>query len=88
VHAKSNGGGEEVDGSSRHKRRREGGTSPSNVDMMKLHLSERKEKGGVVLSRAEVKEMGTQIWQTVKDAMKESVAPLNPLMGFFVHSPA
>jgi hypothetical protein len=78
VHSKSNGGIEEV-GSSRHKRRREGRTSPSNVDMMKLHPSESKERGGVVLSRAEVKDIGTQIWQTVRDAVKESVAPLNPL---------
>jgi len=87
AHAKLNGGVEEVDGSSRHKRRREGRTAPSNADMMKPHPSESKERGGGVLSRAEVKEMGTQIWQTVRDAVKESVAPLNPLMGFLFTYP-
>ena len=69
VHAKSNGGIEDAEGS-RHKRRREGHMSDVG-STMKANPSGSREKGGGVLSKAEVKEMGSKIWQTVKDAVKE-----------------
>ena len=72
AHAKSNGGIEDLEGSSsRHKRRRETHTSPSNMDLMKASSSESKYGAGVMLSKAEVKETGMKLWQTVKDAVKE-----------------
>jgi hypothetical protein len=71
AHAKSNGGLEDAGASSRHKRRREDQISSSDLDIMKSNPSESKGRAGVVLSKAEVKEMGTKIWQTVKDAVKE-----------------
>lgn len=85
AHPKSNGGIKDLDASaSRHKRRREGHKSTIDADIMKSNPSESRRGVGVVLSKAEVKEMGLKIWQTVKDAVKECVASLQGF-SFIIH---
>lgn len=71
VIAKLNGEEEaEAEGGSRHKRRKETRGSSSDVDILMSDPFDSKGQNGV-FSKAEVKEMGMQIWQTVKDAVKE-----------------
>lgn len=62
-------GAEEPRGS-RHKRRREVGGSSSDVDVTMSDPIEPKAESSA-MSKAEVKENGLKIWQTVKDAVKE-----------------
>jgi hypothetical protein len=87
AHAKSNGGIDHLEGSSRHKRRREAHKSFSDAEIIKSNPSGSDGGPGVVLSKAEVRDIGTKIWQTVKDAVKECVAPLKPLQGFYSLTP-
>lgn len=67
VISKLNGGEDDMEESSRHKRRRDARGSSSDVDITGSDVQG--EYGE--LSKVEVKEMGLMVLQTVKDAVKE-----------------